>query len=111
MPNESINAIAEVQPWVWGNRMLWSFVAMFALGSVARTFVSNEPFDFKKFVGEIIFSVIGAVLMYSLGLMQNMNEVQIVGFGALASLGGVRSIEWVLRIARKIKSSGVLNDG
>lgn len=109
MPSEAVNTVVETQPWVWGNRMLWSFVTMFVLGSMARTFVSDEPFDPKKFAGEIIFSIIGAVMMYSLGMMQNMTEVQIIGFGAFASLGGVRGFEWAMRIARKIKASGVLN--
>lgn len=111
MPNETINVIAESQPWVWGNRMLWSVITMFVLGSVARAFVSSEPFDLRKFIGEILFATIGAIMMYSMGLMQGMNEIQIIGFGAFASLGGVRSVEWALRIAHKIKKSGVLNEG
>jgi hypothetical protein len=110
MPTETIKSVVDAQPWVWGNRMLWSFVTMFVLGSMARTFVSDEPFDPKKFAGEIIFSIIGAVMMYSLGMMQNMNEVQIIGFGAFASLGGVRGFEWAMRIAKKIKLSGALSE-
>lgn len=84
---------------------------MFVLGSMARTFVSDEPFDGKKFMGEIIFSTIGAVMLFSMGLMQGMNEIQIVGFGSLASLGGVRTVEWALRIVKKAKSAGILDEG
>jgi len=110
MPNETVSAIESTQPWIWSNRILWSVVVMFVLGSMARAFASNEPFDARKFIGEIIFSAIGAIMLYSMGLMQNMNEVQIIGFGAFASLGGVRSIEWAIKIGHKIKRSGVLTD-
>lgn len=96
--------------WTWTDRMMWSIVAMFVLGSMARTFVSDEPFEPKKFFGEIIFSAIGAVMMYSMGLMQGMSQPQIICFGAMASLGGVRSFEWLMKIARKIRRSGILNE-
>jgi len=102
MPERIINS----EGWIWGDEMLWSIVCMFVLGSMARTFVSNEPFDCKKFGGEVIFSFIGAVMMYSAGLMQGMSEVQIVGFGAMASLGGVRMFEWFMRIAKNVKDAG-----
>lgn len=110
MPTEAIAAAASVQYWDWCSKTLLSVVAMFLLGSMARTFVSSEPFDSKKFCGELIFSAIAAIAMYSMGLMQGMSEVQIVGFGAFASLGGVRTIEWALKIANNIKGTGMQND-
>jgi len=96
--------------WLWSDRMLWSVVVMFLLGSMARTFISDEPFDPRKFIGELIFSAIGAVMMYSMGLMQGMNEAQIVCFGAGASLGGVRLFEWFMKIAKNVKGSGAFDD-
>lgn len=98
--------VAVESAWLWTDRLLWSVVGLFILGSMARTFVSNEPFDVKKFLGEVIFSAISAVIMYSMGLMQGMSEAQIVCFGALASLGGVRSVEWALKAANQFKSMG-----
>jgi len=109
MPGEHQNHVA-VNTWLWSDRLMWSVILMFLLGSVARTFVSNEPFDVKKFVGEIIFSAIGAVMMYSMGLMQGMSEAQIVCFGAMASLGGIRSFEWFIKIAKNVKAASSIGD-
>ncbi len=98
------------EAWLWTDRTFWSITIMFLLGSMARTFVSNEPFDWKKFSGEMLFSLIGAVIMYSMGLMQGMTEVQIIFFGALSSLGGVRSMEWMIKIGRNIKKMESIGD-
>lgn len=103
MPNEVASNVAASQVWLWSSKTLWSVVAMFVLGSVARIFVSSEPFEPKKCFGEIIFAAIGAVMMYSAGLMQGMSEIQIIGFGAFASLGGVRTFEWLIKIGKTIK--------
>ncbi|MGZ8172571.1 MAG: hypothetical protein ACXWT0_01585 [Methylobacter sp.] len=96
--------------WFWTDKLMWSVVAMFILGSMARTFISNDPFEPRKCIGEIIFSAIGAVMMYSMGLMQGMSQVQIVCFGALAALGGVRLFEWVMKIAKTVKRSGLIDE-
>lgn len=103
MPNETMNNMANSQVWLWSDKTLWSVVAMFVLGSMARTFISNSPFEPKKFIGEIIFAAIGAIVLYSAGLMQGMSEVQIVCFGSFASLGGVRTLEWIMKIGKAIK--------
>lgn len=108
MPLDTAKEVVK-ESWMWTDRMLWSVVVMFLLGSMARTFVSDEPFDGKKFSGELLFSGIGAVMMYSMGLMQGMNEAQIVCFGAGASLGGVRMFEWFMKIAKNVKGSGELD--
>lgn len=95
--------------WDWSDRFMWSVIGMFVLGSMARSFIGNEPFDPKRFIGELILSTIGAIMMYSMGLMQGMSETQIVCFGAAASLGGVRMIDWGLRIAKAVKQTGGAN--
>jgi len=106
MPNEAIHhSVGASDPWVWCNRILWSVVTFFVVSTMARVFISKEPFDIKRFTGEVLFSVIGAIALYSMGLMQGMNEVQIIGFGAFASLGGVRTIEWAIKIAGRFKDS------
>ena len=94
--------------FTWADRTLWSIMALFALGALGRILVSSEPFDLRRFAGELILSVIAAVILFSFNVMQGMTTVQIVFFGALGSLGGVRMIEWVIKIARKMKSNGVL---
>ncbi len=105
MPVDTAREVVK-DSWLWTDRMLWSVVVMFLMGSMARTFISEEPFDLKKFMGELMFSAIGAVMMYSAGLMQGMNEAQIVCFGAGASLGGVRMFEWFMKIAKNVKEAG-----
>ena len=92
----------------WSDPLLWSVIAMFILGTIGRILVSDEPFDPRKFFGELILAAIGAIILYSFNLMQGMTPIQIVFFGALGSLGGVRLIEWIIKIAKKVKSSGVL---
>ncbi len=92
--------------WLWTDKLLWTIVGLFVFGSMARSLVSDEPFDVRKLIGELIFSGIAAIIMYSMGLMQGMNEYQIVCFGALGSLGGVRSVEWALKAMNQFKSAG-----
>lgn len=92
--------------WLWESKLMWTFMGLFVLGSVARTLISDEPFNIRRFSGELIFSIIGAIAMYSMGIMQGMTEIQMVGFGALSSLGGVRAIEWSLKIMKSIQNSG-----
>ena len=87
----------------WNDGLMWSVVVLFMLGSLARMLVSNEPFCWRRFWGEMILSFIGAVLMYSFGLLQGMSPIQIVFFGSLGSLGGIRLIEWVIKIARRVR--------
>jgi hypothetical protein len=110
MPNETVTALSVSQVLVWCNKTLLSIIAMSALATLARTLVSDEPFDLRRCLGELIFSIIGAVLMYTMGLMQGMTDVQIIFFGALGSLGGVRLVEWAMGIAQKIRQAGILND-
>jgi len=72
------------------------------LGSVARSFISHEPFCLRRFVGEMLLSIIGAIVLWSFGLLQGMTELQIIFLGGLASLGGVRMIEWIMKIAKTV---------
>lgn len=90
----------------WSDRLLWSVVSLFALGTLGRILVSSEPFDLKRFLGELILSVISAIILFSFNLMQGMSPTQIVFFGALGSLGGVRMVEWVIKIAQRVKMNG-----
>lgn len=109
MPDITASVVAS-QPWSWCSKMLWSVVAMFVFGSMARTFISKEPFDPRKFTGEMILACIGAILIYAMGLMEGMSEIQIICFGATASLGGVRIVEWGLKIAGKVNKAGILGE-
>lgn len=87
----------------WGDRLLWATIALFVIGSMARSLLSDEPFNPKKFAGEMLFAVIGAVTLWSFGLLQGMTPAQIVFLGSLGSLGGIRLLEWVMKIAKAVK--------
>jgi hypothetical protein len=87
----------------WKDYTFWSVAIMFVLGVLAKALVSNEPFCFRRFAGELILAMIGAVLFYSFGLMQGMSVIQMMFFGALSALGGVRLVEWGIKGFVKIK--------
>lgn len=90
----------------WYDPVLWSVIAFFVMGSLGRILVSSDPFDPRKFAGEMILAIIGAIIIYSFNLMQGMSPVQIIFLGSLASLGGVRIIEWAIKFSQQVKKSG-----
>ena len=84
----------------WMDHTLWSIVALMIAGSVGRTLISPAKFNTKLFVGEVILSAVVAVLVFHLGLMQGMSFAQMLVFGALSSLGGLRLTQWFIKIAQ-----------
>lgn len=101
MPEREI--INQAAQFDWKDWTLWSIIGLFILGTLARVLVSNEPFCWRRFLGEIILALIGAILFYSFGLMQGMSTIQIMFFGALSALGGVRLVEWAIKGFAKVK--------
>ncbi len=87
-----------------GDRMMWSVVGLFVLGTLARKLVSAEPFDARRFAGEVILSFLAALVLYFGGLLQGLGAWELIVMGALGGLGGVRSIEWTLKIARYLST-------
>ena len=83
-----------------GDRSLLTVIMLFIMGAVARALVSPEPLDWRRLVGEAILSAIGAVVVFNFGVIQGMSNPEIMLWGALGSLGGIRILEWVIRIAR-----------
>lgn len=88
----------------WADKSLWIVVGLILLGHLARNLVSDEPFKLKKFVGEMVLAGIGAIVIYLLGILQGLPEIQIVLIGSLTSLGGIRALEWAAKIYRITKS-------
>ncbi|AZZ92762.1 hypothetical protein EUZ85_19350 [Hahella sp. KA22] len=88
---------------IWTSKEFWTVLVLFVAGFVARTLVSQEPFDRKKFLGELILTAIGAVALYAAGALQGMSDLQMLMFGALGSLGGLRAVEWVIKAAAQVK--------
>jgi hypothetical protein len=80
---------------------------MFIIGVAGRALIANEPFDVKKFFGEVLLSLLGAEIIWSFGLMQGMTTHQMIFFGGLSAWGGLRSIQWVLKAANTIKNGPI----
>jgi hypothetical protein len=89
------------------DKVFWTVVGLFMLSAAARNLLSSEPFDPRRFLGEILLSIVGAVIMWSFGLMQGMSTAQIFFIGGLAALGGVRAIEWGLKIMNSVKTGNI----
>lgn len=87
------------------DKTMWSVIILFMLGSMARSLISDEPFCLRKFLGEMIFSTIGGIILYSFGLLQHMSIPELICFGGLGSLGGIRMLEWMFKIAKQVKGA------
>jgi len=87
------------------DRTFMTIAFLFMVGAAARTFISDEPFNAKKFTGEMLFAFIGAVVLYTFGVLQGMNTIEIIFFGGLGSLGGVRLVEWAIKIGKTVGKS------
>lgn len=102
--NDEINEIASKATTInWEDRLLWVVVGFVLLGHLARNLVADEPFNLKKFLGEMILSALGAIAIYSMGLLQGMSEIEIVLVGIFASLGGIRALEWAAKIYKAVR--------
>lgn len=101
---DEINEIATSATSInWEDRLLWIIVGFILLGHLARNLVTDEPFSLKKFMGEMILAGLGAIAIYSMGLLQGLSEIEIVLVGIFASLGGIRALEWTAKIYKAVK--------
>lgn len=88
----------------WTDSVLWGVVIMFFAGELARNLISNEPFNPKKFMGEMIVAGLGGVATYSFGVFQGMSTAEIILIGSLAALGSFRMLEWAIRAAKMMRT-------
>lgn len=105
MPSEKEAIERGIELWHSLDRNFLAITALLVLGTMARSLLSNEPFDFRKLLGELILGLIGAVLLYAFGMLQNMSPMQMLFLGALGGLGGVRSLEWVIKFIQHTKKT------
>lgn len=84
----------------WTDPTLLSFVGMLVVGTLARVLVSDEPLDLRKLSGELLLALLAAVALFYLGVLQGLSTPQMMAVGSLAGLGGVRLLEWVIKIAK-----------
>jgi len=110
MPEKLLSMIAtakaaadqHIESGVHYNRTFWTFLFLIVVGFAGRVLVAGEPFKAKEFIGELCLAVVGGFGLYALGMMQDMDEWQIILMGALGGWGGVRMIEWAVKIVTTI---------
>jgi len=98
----NVGALNPSLPEDHGDTFVYLSIIM-VLGVIAKKLSSKEPLDWKRFIGEMIFSFIGAIAVYLAGDIQGFDSKMILLMGALMSLGTVRAFEWFVKIL------GVLN--
>ena len=72
--------------------------------AIGRVLLEEKKPDIRRLFGEILLAFVGAILMYSFGMMKNFSLWQIIFYGALAGLGGVRAIEQSFCIIRELSN-------
>ena len=81
------------------------FLFLVITGTIGRILNSDEPFKLRKFAGEIILALVSGVMLYSIGLLQGLDPIQMAVVGSLAGLGGVRFVEWLIKIVKKVREA------
>lgn len=87
----------------WGDIDLYIAMIVFASVVFATRLVSDEPLNPKRLSGELILSSVGAAVFHALGLMKGLSGPEYWLLIFLAALGGLRSIEWALKIFVALK--------
>jgi len=83
----------------------WLFMFLVVTGTVGRILISDEPFNGRRFGGELVLAMVSGVMLYSIGLLQGLDPLQMAVTGSLAGLGGVRFVEWLIKIAKKVREA------
>lgn len=78
-------------------------LALVIVGTVGQMLVSDEKFDVKKMLGELLLAGVGAMGLWAYGILQEFHPAEQVLYGSLLALGGVRALEWVIKAIRLIK--------
>ena len=78
---------------------------LFVVAHLGRILATGEEFCLTKFIGEILLAVVGGIVMAAFGMMQGMSMPEMVFWGGLAGMGGVRMVEWMFKIAKRIKEN------
>ncbi|MBO9492071.1 hypothetical protein J7384_17045 [Endozoicomonas sp. G2_1] len=69
-------------------------------GFIARTLVSDEPFNVKRFFGEMILSIMFGGAIYAFGIIQSMDFWHTFLIALLSGMGTTRSIEWLIKASK-----------
>jgi len=87
----------------WSGIELYITMAVFGSVVFASRLVGDEPINPKRLTGELILSFVGAGVFHALGLMKGLTGPEYWLLIFLSALGGLRSIEWGVRIFVALK--------
>ncbi len=102
MPSKNL---ADNSQHFWTNLDLWAVVGICLMGWLGRALVSKEPFDMRRCAGEGLLTAIGGVGLYAAGLLQGMTPLEMILFGCLTALGGLRALDWMMKAAVAIRKA------
>lgn len=97
--------LLEIVPPGMDSQQTMTFIqvaGMFIGSALGGNLLSPEPFRWRKFTGEMIFALMGAVALWHFGLLQQLQPSAIVVLGFSASLGMFRQLTWVARLFRSL---------
>lgn len=80
-----------------------AIVTAMVAGLIAQTLVNDEPFNVKRFIGEIILAVMFGVAIFAFGVIQGMGFWQTLLISLLSGMGTTRSIEWLIKATKITK--------
>lgn len=83
-----------------------AIVAALVIGYVARTLTSDEKFDLKNFLGEMILSAMMGAAIYLLGFIQEVGFAQTMVVALFSGMGATRSFEWLAKMFKSLPKSG-----
>ena len=70
---------------------------MFISGVLGRALMSNDEIIWRRVIGELLLSVIGAIILWSWGITQHLSIAKAIMYGGFGSLGGLRFLQWLLQ--------------
>lgn len=87
----------------WQDPELFIAMAVFISALFAKHLIAGEPLNPKRLGGEVILSCIGAAVFHAMGVLQSLVGPEYWLMIFLAAMGGVRSVEWAMKIIVAIK--------
>lgn len=96
-------ATIETTVGFWADKHLYISMAVFMSVVLAYRLVGNEPINLRRLIGELILALVGAGVFHALGLLKGLSGPEYWLMIFLAAMGGLRSIEWSLKVFIALK--------
>lgn len=81
-------------------RELMAVAVTMVAGLIARTLVNDDPFNIRRFIGEVILAVMFGAAIYAFGMIQQMDFWQTLLMALLSGMGTTRSLEWLIKASK-----------